>query len=277
MEQIDLNVQAYKLLFRIENGLRSFIEQTLGAEFGPKWWKQQIPGDIRKQCEDRQKEEREKHWLDYQAAHPIYYSHFENLKRIVVKKDNWDGVFAGYFGPVKMIVESKLTELEPLRNKIAHNRPVTDTEVQKLALIWRELQQCMAVSSIGHPTAPIAVVPSLRIMDEIVAREIAEQLSQLEAELQNNRNRLTDLESAILEDWTEVQTKWWFSPEFLSLNLSDLKDAHELLARYNALPRYPGCGNQLADYLRTNDVLAHVDGCQRQVSNEVERLRARII
>ena len=277
MEQIDLNVQAYKLLFRIENGLRSFIEQTLGAEFGPKWWKQQIPGDIREQCEDHQKEEREKRWLDYQTVHPICYSYLDDLKKTIVRGDNWDKVFAQYFGQVKIIVESKLTELEPLRNKIAHNRPVTEMEVQKLALVWRELQQCMAASSVGHSTESIATVPSLRRMDDSVAREIAEQLGQLAVELQNNRNRLTNLESAALEKWTEVQTKWWFSPEFMNLDPSDLRDGHELLAEYNALPRYPGCGNRLETYLRSNNVLSHVDRCLRQVNNEVERLRARII
>ncbi|MHC5773960.1 Swt1 family HEPN domain-containing protein [Nostoc sp.] len=44
------------------------------------------------------------------------------------KNDNWKGVFESIFGR-KEIVSATLTEIEFIRNKIAHNRKATQSDI----------------------------------------------------------------------------------------------------------------------------------------------------
>jgi len=135
--------EEYELLKQLELDLRKLIEEKL-SKISKRWWKERIPPDIRKNAEERKKkEERLWPWIqpgrDYSLIH---YINFSEYSKIITRKDNWKDVFKDIFKDEK-IIEVRLKEIDAIRNKIAHFRPLTDTERKKLKLYADEILNCI--------------------------------------------------------------------------------------------------------------------------------------
>src|SRR5215210_9211071 len=124
------NIVAYELLYKLEVGLREFLIDTFGRE-GQKWWKQRLPSDVLDKLKEGREKERKTKWIELLPHHPIYYIDFPDLKKIIEVKDNWSDAFQKFFGD-KDVFCGGLRELEPIRNKIAHSRKISENEVHML-------------------------------------------------------------------------------------------------------------------------------------------------
>src|SRR6266508_2715396 len=113
------NLVAYKLMYNIEVGLREFLISTFGAG-NQKWWKQRLPVDVFYKFKAGREEEKKIKWVELISHHPLYYIEFPDLKKIIERNDNWRDAFQQIFGD-KSVFCGGLRELEPVRNKIAHN------------------------------------------------------------------------------------------------------------------------------------------------------------
>ena len=87
------SVQAFNLLFAIENALREFIIESLSRFAGPKWYKTRLPGDVLKKYREGQQYERATPWIELVPHHPIYYVDFSDLRKIIEQNNNWADVF----------------------------------------------------------------------------------------------------------------------------------------------------------------------------------------
>jgi len=130
--------EAYELLRPLEEYLRSLIEKTL-LSLSSNWWIERVPGDVRTNAEDRK---RKNHlqwpWLAGTDLHPIYYVDFPDYVKIIRKKDNWRDVFVRVFKNEELI-SVKLRELEPIRNAIAHSRPLPRNGLERLRLNSKDI------------------------------------------------------------------------------------------------------------------------------------------
>lgn len=126
--QSNVMAYAYSLLFKLENNLRMFIEITLRAEFGDAWWEKGVPNKIRAKAERNKRNENG----DFGNIH---YTDFEDLKLIPNKK--WY-LFKETFKTQSGII-SRLNELEPIRNKIAHSRLLKNPEIKSLELFYKQI------------------------------------------------------------------------------------------------------------------------------------------
>lgn len=70
-----------------ENFMREFIESELRKKFGEKWWKQGIPRDVRDKCKERREAEKKHFWKKHEER-LFWYSDFDDLQRIMIRKDN---------------------------------------------------------------------------------------------------------------------------------------------------------------------------------------------
>src|SRR5207253_5083840 len=92
---------------------------------GPKWAKRGLPPDLQGKVKNAVTYERTVTWHRAVAHHPLYYLDFPDLKKIILNGSNWPTAFAEIFGHnAKAGTEATLSELELLRNKVAHNRLV---------------------------------------------------------------------------------------------------------------------------------------------------------
>lgn len=128
----------YETLQRLENALREFIYREL-SKITPNWWIQRVPSDVRQLAEGR-KAGNESLWPWHQEKDLplIYYVDFPDYIKIITRKDNWKDVFAPIFRD-KEAISTKLRELEPIRNDIAHSREISAQAGKKLEIYAKEV------------------------------------------------------------------------------------------------------------------------------------------
>lgn len=123
---------AYSLLYKLENELRIYYEMTLREQFGDKWWDKGVSSEIKDKAETKKKLAYSKEKGNYSI---IFYTDFEDLRILPNKK--WK-----LFEPTLKTqsgVLSRLGELEPIRNKIAHSRFLTTDEISTLELFYKQI------------------------------------------------------------------------------------------------------------------------------------------
>jgi HEPN superfamily Swt1-like protein len=132
----------HSVLRSLEQALRAFISGQLSTQ-SPTWWTDRIPDQVRLQAEGRlARREKTWPWTPGIESAPIHYVDFADYARIIADARNWDPVFRPFFLDLEL-VRSKLRELEPIRNDIAHSRPVSSEGRIKLRLYAGELLRLM--------------------------------------------------------------------------------------------------------------------------------------
>lgn len=130
------------ILRKLETSLRKFIEMQM-SNITPDWWERLVPGEIRKSSENK-KRRRETVWPWYPPTSRSLtdYLDFSDYKKIILDPDNWESIYKRFFG-TKSFIETRLEELEPVRNDLAHSRQISTTAKNKLKLFSEEIQNCL--------------------------------------------------------------------------------------------------------------------------------------
>lgn len=115
---------AHDRLQRFESHLRAFIDQRMTATVGENWIKHRVPGDMRRQWKDKQARA-----LDGgESKQPlIAYADFTDYVNLIVRRDNWDQVFAPVFRR-KSLVQESLQRLYPIRICTMHARIISQDD-----------------------------------------------------------------------------------------------------------------------------------------------------
>ncbi|MEA2089352.1 MAG: Swt1 family HEPN domain-containing protein [Thermoproteota archaeon] len=136
-----------EILSNLENSLRRFIETKLTEIAGESWWKSRVPADIRNNCSERKWNREKAHpWEEAQEWPLIYYADFLDYMKIILRRDNWKQIFRKYFIE-EYFVESRFRDLNPIRADLAHNRPLTEKQIQVLKNYSKEILRCVHRSS----------------------------------------------------------------------------------------------------------------------------------
>ena len=134
-------------LHKLEDMLRRFIEREL-SKTGADWWTARVPLDIRSRAESRkQKQETVWPWHLVSSTNVMDYLDFSDYRRIILDSTNWSQVFSGFFR-ASSFVDSRMGELEPIRNDLAHSRPLSAMTCNKARLYVEELEKC--TNRTGH-------------------------------------------------------------------------------------------------------------------------------
>lgn len=133
------NQEGYRILFKLENQLRHFVLAKMYAKYGSDWW-QRVDANVAGYCQGLQTKELESGWFPSENLSLLAYAQLPHLRKII--NDNWAAIFHNYFKP-QTIFTGVFEALEGIRNRIAHNRPLTDYEVEQLAQYAGLFQNCM--------------------------------------------------------------------------------------------------------------------------------------
>ena len=112
------------LLHHLEQRLRNAVETRLEGIAGSAWVKTRVPGDLRTEWQRRRDQDRNQRGDAYPL---IQYADLPHLSDIVCRKDNWNEAFALVFGN-RHDFQVSLQRLNPVRNAIAHSRPLVRTD-----------------------------------------------------------------------------------------------------------------------------------------------------
>ncbi|MHC1598404.1 MAG: response regulator [Candidatus Methanofastidiosia archaeon] len=139
------NATAYELLSSFEEEFNTFLQKTLNKYYGNEWWDNSIPPFVKTKCEQR----RTNAQLRKKITMPLlFYSDFSFYVPIILYKnefegvDNWRNVFEPYFINIGWI-KARLIELNHIRNDIAHPKPMTELQFNKLELFIKEMREYM--------------------------------------------------------------------------------------------------------------------------------------
>jgi len=154
------NLRAYEIIFTIEVGLRELIIDKLQNCAGSRWWKLRLPSNVLKSYRAGREYERLIKWLQLMPLHPLYYVDFGDLRKTIERNDNWTEVFKPVFGS-KQWISTSLTELEPIRNRVAHNRPITALDVQMADSVLISIKSAVGEATFNGYVASFSLYPSV--------------------------------------------------------------------------------------------------------------------
>ena len=116
---------SWAVLTEVEQRLRRNVEERLSSLDGPDWIKHRVPEGVRKRWLERQEEDRD---VGGEVFAPIQYADFTDLDEVMRRKDNWHEAFEPVFRNKENFLVS-LRRLCPIRNAIAHSRPLSNSKV----------------------------------------------------------------------------------------------------------------------------------------------------
>lgn len=103
-------------LYIFENNVREFLRILLEENHGEDWWRKGVPQKIRASCAARREEALD----EEREADLLLFADFHDYRLII---ESNKPIFASYIDTKEWC--KKLSEMEPIRNAIAHNRPLT--------------------------------------------------------------------------------------------------------------------------------------------------------
>lgn len=236
----EINLLAYELTYKIEVGLREFLIDTFGKE-DQKWWKQRLPPEVYTKLIKGIEKERKIKWIDLIPHHPLYYIDFSDLKKIIENEGNWIDALQKIFGD-KNVYCGGLRELEPIRNRIAHNRKISDNDIFLLKSNNSKME-----SAIGKEKWEAL------ILRQTVETDIYEKISQLETYTKTIVGTIQRYELINnLDSWQKIKNQWWFDSDYLVQDISPIETFYSIASKYILLPRYRGSGYIIEDWVKHN-------------------------
>lgn len=125
----------YLKIYLFENSVRNLILKTLETKYGKNWWDAQVSTQVKKDVKDRMDKEKENRWHGKRGAHPIFYTDIGDLKSIISK--NWQD-FRNIIKKEQEWVKLKIDEIEFSRNVIAHNNPLSNDDIQRVEVNFKD-------------------------------------------------------------------------------------------------------------------------------------------
>ena len=237
------NVRCFKLLYTIENAIRELIIETLSTVDGPLWYKRRLPQDVLEKYREAIEIQRRTKWVSLIPHHPIYYIDFPDLRKIIERQDNWKDAFSKIFTR-KDLISATLSELEPARNALAHNRKLAKQDFTLLEAASSKLVSALG----GQRFRQLAARTS-------TACTIRETLMNLQKDLTGLLKACTDCKDlGSIDAWNSIRQQWWFDETYLGQSTDPLKKCFELLAQYSKLPRHRGSGYILESWVKTSKI-----------------------
>jgi hypothetical protein len=132
------HAEAAALLFRVENRLRQVVGSAL-ADVEDTWWPSRFPAAVVREAEQRRRSEANSPSPASFDLHPVAYLHLGELIDSILEETNWEQVFRVRFGLTREAFSQGTAAISAVRNKVAHNRPVTQNHLTLLRMASERL------------------------------------------------------------------------------------------------------------------------------------------
>ena len=126
--------RVYRILFVLENVVRSLIDERLSDKHGSSWFDLKATGPMKAKLADRKAKEEKNQWHVGRNKEPLYFMDFGDLAKLII--NNW-AAFDDLL-PNQSWVQSRLDEAERSRNVIAHMNVLCSEEASRLEMYLRD-------------------------------------------------------------------------------------------------------------------------------------------
>lgn len=124
----------YVAIAAFENSVRAFVEERLLEKVGENWWDSAVSEDIRKQAENRKKDEEQIRWHGSRGVSRLSYVQLGDLASIIQKNH---AVFKELVPSVEWAREI-FRSLERSRNVIMHSGQLKMGDIERVAMNIRD-------------------------------------------------------------------------------------------------------------------------------------------
>lgn len=255
------NLTAFQLLFTIEVGIRELIIRELSSRYGVKWWKSRLPADVIEKYKNGISSEKSIKWIQLVPHHPIYYTDFPDLRKVIVRNDNWREVFFSIFKN-DTAFSGIFAQIEPIRNKVAHHRKISEGDLEILKGAFASISSCMSPSGLQELVKSATEIPS-----------ISQDIHLLELEAHDAHKNYCDVKDVDIKHWQRIKKAWWFDSDYLDRDIQSIEDYFALLEKYKNLPRGRGMGYKIETWLRDNNIEMIYNDCINTFLALVEQLK----
>lgn len=122
----------YILYFALENSIRRLISETLKDKYKNNW-QDKIPKEIKDEVQKKIEQEKES-IISQRSEDPLSYAHFGELIKIF--EANWDDFSTNIQS--RKAMKQILSQLNMLRNIIAHSCELNDDEITRFKLLIKD-------------------------------------------------------------------------------------------------------------------------------------------
>jgi hypothetical protein len=123
----------YVIYYSLENTIRRLISGVLSEAEGGNWWDKRVPAGVKTSVAEKQQKEKDS-VMAIRSEDPITYTNFGEL--IDILNANWDD-----FSDVirsKKAMQQTLSQMNQLRNVIAHSCELHEDEITRFELLVRD-------------------------------------------------------------------------------------------------------------------------------------------
>lgn len=124
-KELQLNLQAYHLLYLFENSIREFINQVLTKKYSSNWWMSEKFDAVFKNQIEKTRVDRHP-WLKKKKVHEVYLLELEQLIHILSqRKTVFDPYFRnmGKYDDTNWLI-SKISDVNKIRRIVMHDNPI---------------------------------------------------------------------------------------------------------------------------------------------------------
>jgi hypothetical protein len=237
------NLEVYSYLFLFENAVRELIIDLFQVRYGERWYKKRLPPDVLDKFRKAIEHERNIKWIRLIPHHPIYYLDFPDLKKIIDRIDNWEEIFKDLFGTRKEVITNIFSELEPIRNRVAHNRKAVERDLFIVKEAHSKLSEMLGNKRMIELSSRCTSID-----------DVSEQLAALRKEGDDAFTTCIHLKPVTLRIWKSIRDKWWFDETYLGHDLNAIIDYFNTIDQYTNLSRGRGSGHTIESWLKTNNI-----------------------
>jgi hypothetical protein len=133
--------QVYVALHCLENSVRNLIRKVLKDKLGEHWWDKAASNPMKRRLSERKSREEKNKWLTSRGVDELHYMDWGDLVTLIRK---FPEEFESFIGSTRF-AELRLEELENLRNTIAHNGVLPNSEITRIELYFQDW--CKQVST----------------------------------------------------------------------------------------------------------------------------------
>jgi hypothetical protein len=168
---------------------------------------------------------------------------FPDLRKIIERDDNWKEAFASIF-PRRDILVATLSELEPIRNTIAHSRKATMADAEIVHASYAKIEEAIGIELFRDLSSRLTTTP-----------DIPSRFIELRSEATYAlKHSLTCRPIVPLEVWPVTKDQWWFDPDYLKIDIAPIERYFAKIVAYIGLPRVRGTGHSIESWVRVSGI-----------------------
>lgn len=138
--------EVYPYFYVFENSIRFFIIDVLGSKYTKDWWTIKVNPKIQAKAKDRQSREGRNRWHGTRGEHPIFYVDIDDLQKIITSNfQDFEEKLPAVDRPIEWLT-NRIEEVELSRNIIAHHNPLSDDDIARVKMYFKDWIKQFCVS-----------------------------------------------------------------------------------------------------------------------------------